>query len=114
MTSNLHIQFLGMPRSETVEADVGKHVARLEKITGRAVACNVTIEATTRRKQQGRPYCVHVEARVPGAEVVSNRHQDADPYVAVRDAFAAVERALSALVQRRRDDARRPMRVGSE
>jgi len=112
MTSTLHVQFRDMPRSEAVEADVGKHAARLEKLADHIIGCNVTIEATTRRKQQGRPHLVHVEVKVPGAEVVSNRHQHEDVYVAIRDAFTAVERALQALVQRRRDEAKRATRAG--
>lgn len=113
MTSYLHVLFRDMPRSEALEADVGKHAARLERLADRIGAVNVTIQATTRRKQRGSPYSVHVEVKVPGVELVSNRHADADAYVAVRDAFAAVERGLQAVVDKRREEAKRAPRAGT-
>jgi hypothetical protein len=41
---------------------------------------------------------------VPGAELVANRAQDEDVYVAIRDAFGAITRQLEDFTRRQRGD----------
>ncbi len=71
------------------------------------MSCRVVIEAPHRHHQKGNTFCVSVEVTVPHAEIVANRDSGRDPahedvYVAIRDAFLAVNRKLQDRASRRR------------
>ena len=91
----LRVAFQGMPHSAAVEARIGEHVAKLERHHERLSSCRVCVEPVGLHKAQGHRHAVHLELHVPEhAPIVSTRHEAEDVYVAVRDAFAAVERQL--------------------
>ncbi|MBI4642020.1 MAG: HPF/RaiA family ribosome-associated protein, partial [Candidatus Tectomicrobia bacterium] len=48
------------------------------------------------------PYTVRIDLTVPGAELVVDRQEDADLYVAIRDAFHAARRRLEDYARRQR------------
>ncbi|HUL96596.1 MAG TPA: HPF/RaiA family ribosome-associated protein [Usitatibacter sp.] len=91
----LQVAFQGMPHSPAVDARIREHVAKLEKHHSRLSSCRVGIEPVGLHKAHGHRYAVHVELHAPDRPpIVSTRHESEDVYVAVRDAFAAVERQL--------------------
>ena len=95
------IHFHDMDRSEAVEQAVRDRAAKLEKFYDRITSCHVYVHAVQRNQRQGNHYEVRLEVRVPGTELaVSNQPGDRraheDVYVAVRDAFDAMERQLKA------------------
>jgi cold shock CspA family protein len=95
----LEIQFRNMDASESVEAAVRDHVAKLEQLADPIISCRVAIEAPHRHHQQGKLYSVRIDVRFSGGEAVANRAPDAnhaheDVYVALRDAFKAARRQL--------------------
>ena len=95
MQNALQITFRDMPASEALEARIRLKAEKLEKFKSRITSCRVTIEEAHRHHHQGRHFGVRIEVHVPHGEpiVVSLKH-DEDVYVALRDAFAAVQRRL--------------------
>jgi len=95
----LQVSFRDMDRSAAVEAAVREHTTKLEQYFEHVVACRVMVEARHRHRRNGNVYHVRIDLSVPGAELVvsrdpGERHSHEDVYVAVRDAFDAMERKL--------------------
>lgn len=105
---NVRITFQGVERSEALEARLREQAAKLEQFHPGITHCHVTVEQDHRHHHQGRPFGVHVEARVPGGgDAVSTLQQHEDVYVAARDAFHAVRRQLEDVVREMRGDVKR-------
>lgn len=99
MQTPLEIHFTNMERSDFVEAAVREKAARLERFFGGITSCHVYIDAPHHHHHKGNHYEVRVELRVPGSELAVNNkpgnvNAHEDVYVAIRDAFNAVERQL--------------------
>jgi ribosomal subunit interface protein len=93
--------------SNTIEANIRKHIAKLEKFSDRLSDCRVIIEVPHRHHHQGNIYHVQINLTVPGGELVVNRQPPAqqaheDLSVAIRDAFESAERQLKDYAQQRR------------
>jgi ribosomal subunit interface protein len=83
--------------SKAIEANISKHVAKLDEFYDRITNCRVTIEVPHRHHHQGNLYHIRIDLTVPGGELVVKRdppeHQaHEDIYVAIRDAFDSAER----------------------
>ena len=94
--------------SAALEARVREHVDHLERFHDGIIACDVVIGAPTGRHQNGAPFDVRIHATVPdGALNVHNQGipdpAHADAYLAVRDAFASLERMLGKYHEGRRN-----------
>lgn len=105
MSIPLHIQFLNIPASEAVEADVRRRAEKLGQLSERITRCDVVIETSGKHKQHGHLYEVRIDLVAHGAEIVLNRvHPNEDVYVAVRDAFDAATRKLQEHIRVERGD----------
>jgi ribosomal subunit interface protein len=107
MESPVQISFQGIDPSDFVRAAVSEHMERIER-HHRVQRCRIVIAAPHHHSRHGNLYSVRIDALVPGAELFVNRdHHDEqaheDVYVALRDAFEALERQL----ERRTDRSRR-------
>jgi ribosomal subunit interface protein len=96
-----------METSEAMAARIRKEAQKLDRFHDHIMACRVTVEAPHQHHRQGRLYQVKVDVTVPGAELVASHqqhdhHEHEDPYVAVRDAFDAVQRQLEDYARRQR------------
>lgn len=107
MDEPAEITFRNLSRSNAMErralARVDKLVERIPEIR----SCHVVIEADHRHHHKGKLYHVRIRAVLPGAEIVVGRephqhHAHEDAYVAIRDAFDALERRLKAHLNKRR------------
>jgi len=98
----VHIQFHGMEPSGALQASAREHANKLERLAPDIVACRVAIGVEQKHQHQGRPYSVRVDLSVPGHELVVNKVQNEDVYVAMRDAFDSMRRQLESLAERRR------------
>jgi ribosomal subunit interface protein len=103
----LQVTFRDMEPSEAVEARIRERAMRLERFNDDIVSCRVVVETPHRHHHQGRQFHVAIDMTTRGGEIVVNRdhgerqgHEDA--YVAIRDAFDALERRLHDRVERRR------------
>lgn len=105
----LQITFRDMEPSEAVRARIVKRVTELEQFHQRIMSCRVVVRAPHRHQTKGRLYSVRIDLKVPRREIVINRepaarHAHEDIYVAIRDAFDALDRRLEDTARRRRGD----------
>lgn len=108
----LEITLRDIPHSEAVETRIRDKARKLERFHDRIMSCRITVESPQQRKHQGKLYSVHLDIKVPGGgELVVNRAQDEDIYVAMRDAFNAAVRQLEDHNRVRRGDVK-PHDVG--
>jgi len=101
MKQPLHIQFHGMEASDAVESKAREFADKLDAMAPDLMACRVNIDLEQKHKQQGRPYGVRIDLTMPGHELVVNKVQDEDVYVALRDAFDNMRRQLEGVVRKR-------------
>lgn len=99
MPMPLQITFRNMERSPAVEANVQQHAAKLERFSDRILRCEVAVEALHKHHRRGNRYHVRIDLAVPGGELIASRQPDdhhayTDVYVAIRDAFQALQRQL--------------------
>lgn len=100
----LQVTLKDMPQSEAVESRIREKAEKLSRFYDRIMSCRVVVETPQRHQHQGKLYSVRIDLTVPGAELVANRAQDEDVYVAIRDAFVAITRQLEDFVRRQRGD----------
>lgn len=98
------ITLKNVPHSEAVEARIREKIAKLEQFSDRIMGCRVTVEEPQRRHHQGKLFAVHIDLTVPGKELVVNKVEHEDCYVAIRDAFDAAKRRLEEHSRRQRGD----------
>jgi ribosomal subunit interface protein len=97
-----------MEPSPAVEANIREKAVKLEQFYDGIMSCRITVEAPHGHHHQGKLYQVHIDLRVPDAELVvthERHHKDhahEDVYVAIRDAFDAMKRQLEDHVRKRR------------
>jgi ribosomal subunit interface protein len=102
MQTPVQIVFHKVAHSEALENLIRDKARKLEVIFPRLMRCHVSIDQPNRHKQQGEPFNVRITLHVPGGELVVNRDQHEDVYVALTDAFDAVRRQLEEHAQRMR------------
>jgi ribosomal subunit interface protein len=103
----MQVSFRSMERSAAIEAKVRERAQKLDHYYDRIMACRVVIEAPHRRHHQGKLYHVRIDVTVPGGELLATRepaqhHAYEDVYVAIRDAFDAVQRQLEEYARQQR------------
>lgn len=103
----VQITFHGTERSDAVEAAVREKVQHLERFAGDVMSCRVAIDLMQKHQHQGRPFGVRIDLRVAGRDLVVNRVQHEDVYIALRDAFDDMKRQLEDAVRVRRGDVKR-------
>lgn len=109
MIKRLQVVFKGMEPSPALEADIAQKIERLERVTPHVRSCRVVVDAPHRHSAQGRLFRVLVNVALPGREVVVESNDDPaheNPYIAVRDVFAAVRRRLRDVVTQDREHVR--------
>lgn len=97
----LDIAFHGMAHSEAVETAVREKVFKLESLGAQITSCRVSVDLLQKHSQQGRPVGVRIDLTIPGRELVVNRVEHEDVYVAIRDAFDDMKRQLDSIAKRR-------------
>lgn len=101
MKTGVEISFHGMDSSPAVEAKVHERLERLEHHFGRLISFRAVIDAPHRSQHQGKHFDIKLEARGPAATFLINREpgddrRHEDVYVALHDAFDALERKIRA------------------
>lgn len=115
----VEITFRNMPISEALEVNIREKVEKLEQFCNQVMSCRVVIEPSHRHQHKGNLYHVRVDLAVPGQELVASRDPSenqahADPYVAVRDAFAAARHQVEKYVRSNRREAKAHRHAGSD
>lgn len=90
----VEVSFHNVIPSEFIEAKARYHAGKLCKYFDHIMNCRITIE-THHHQHKGNIYHVTVKLGVPHEDLVVNRHPaNEDVYVAMRDAFKAIQRKL--------------------
>lgn len=90
----LQITIRDLPHSETMEMDIRTKVDKLHLYNDRIMSCRIVIDTVQKHKHQGKEYLARIDLKVPGAELVVNKHRHENAYLAIRDAFNALQRQL--------------------
>ena len=90
----LQVMFRNIEHSAVIEASINEKAAKLDRFYDRIMSCRVVVEEIQRRHHQGNLYSVRIDITVPGKELAVSRQENADAYVAIRDAFDATVRLL--------------------
>ena len=104
----LKIAFKGCEPSDAARFEIERHAARLEQFHDRITTCQVVVEVPGTRHRKGDPFGVRVRVAMPGRKdiVVNRPHGDKREHehinVAIKDAFAAVERQIEDVAREKR------------
>ncbi len=99
----LQITFRDMAPLPSLDGEIRRRAAKLERFVPDLISCHVVIEASANRHRQGHVYAVKVDVRVPGEELFAGEHQAHEEIaIAVREAFDAMARRLEDHARRRR------------
>lgn len=98
----LQLTFQGTDASAAVEEAVQRRVQHLERFYGGITSCRVMVGLVQKHQLQGRPFGVRIDLTLPGHELVVNRVEHEDAYIALRDAFDDMTRQLEELARRQR------------
>lgn len=101
---NVQITICDLPESPALETHIRKKALKLDQFYHRINSCRIVLTIPQKHKHNGKLYCVRIDITVPGKELVVNRKLDQDVYVAIRNAFKAVERQLESYARKRRGD----------
>lgn len=108
MDTPLEIAFHNTEPSEALEAKIRDRAEKLHRYFNHINSVHVIVDMPHRSQHNKLAYHVTVEVRVPGKEIVVSRDPGAgdhfDPYLAVRDAFDAMDRRLEGFSQTVRGD----------
>lgn len=104
MQRPLQITIRDFPESEAIETHIREKVEKITQFYSHIVGCHVVVEIPHKHKHQGKLFNVRIDVKVPGGEVIVNRDYAEDMYVALRDAFDAVKRALDEYGEKQRGD----------
>ncbi len=112
MQTPLEISFVDIARSPAAETRIRERVTRLEHRFDGITSCHVYVASPHQHQRKGNLFEVRIEVRVPGAELAvadrpGNINAHEDVYVAIRDAFDAMERQLEEWKQRIRGEVKR-------
>ena len=102
----VQITFRDIDPSDAIEARIQERVDRLEKFAQRATGLNVTISAPHHHGHKGQLYQFTLELFMPAGDFVVRQgdtpdHSHEDVYVAMRDAFQALERRVHETIEKR-------------
>ncbi len=83
-----------VPISPALESYIRKKTEKIQRFYDRICSCRVVIALPQKHKHQGKLYKIRIDVNVPGKELVVTHKQNEDIYIAMRDAFNAIERQL--------------------
>ncbi|HKY02713.1 MAG TPA: HPF/RaiA family ribosome-associated protein [Burkholderiales bacterium] len=107
MALKVKIVLLNMSPSEILEANIAKHAEKLYGMHPALTECAATVDMQSHRAQ-GNEYAVRLELHAAGEGYVVSRVENQDAYVAIRDAFDAAHKQLTAAKREpRRDSSQR-------
>lgn len=97
----VQITIRDIPISPALETTIRKRAEKLNRYYDRITSCRIVIELPQKHKHQGKIYNVRIDLTVPGKELVVTKKQDQDIYIAIREAFQAIERQLEEHARKR-------------
>lgn len=83
-----------IPSSPALKSHIEDRASKLSRFYDRINSCRVVVDLPQKHQNHGKMYNVKIDLKVPGKELVVNKQSNKDAYVAIRDAFDALERQL--------------------
>lgn len=80
--------------TQALELKIRQKAEKLKQFHNQVSSCRVVISVPKNHMNRGKLYNVRVDITVPGKEFVATHKSDKDIYVAIRDAFSALQRQL--------------------
>src|SRR5271154_335784 len=105
--NSIQVTFRDLPYSESIENSVQEHAEKIRLYCDHYTHCRVVLAISQNHKHQGKLFNPRITLTVPGKEIVVNKQQDEDIYVAIRNAFDALTRQLEDYMRKRRGDVKR-------
>lgn len=107
MISDAKVVFRGIDHSPAVEEAVHKRLEKLERYSEEIQSLRVVLDSPHKNHHKGKVYRVAIEAVIPNHDIVvtneqHDNHAHEDIYVAMRDAFDALERRIKAVYRKQR------------
>lgn len=99
------------PKSSFLDEYINKKAYKLNHFNQRITSCRIVVDMPQKHKHQGKLFRASISLNIRGKELVVNRKLDEDVYIAVTDAFDAIERKLEDYSHRRVNGVRRRKRV---
>lgn len=105
----LQITFRHMAPSPALEARIRMLAAKLDRFSAHIMRCHVIVQPPAHHKHQGNLYDFRIDITLADQQIAVRHahpadHAHEDPYVALRDAFAAARRRLEDYERKRRGD----------
>lgn len=108
------VSFRNMAASQSAEAEVARHAAKLGKKFGRLLSCKVTVEAPKHEHRKVKAFKVSVAMNLAGRTArMGTEETHVDLATAMREAFAAAMRQLDGQVRKAKDSVLRERRRSS-
>ena len=99
----LQLTFRDMVPLPSLEPEIRRRAAQLDRFAGEVMSCHVVVESEGNRHRTGHEYRVKATVRVPDDVIVAGEHQGGpDVFVALHGTFDALDRQLEDYVRRRR------------
>jgi ribosomal subunit interface protein len=119
MISDTQVVFRGIEHSQAVADAVHKRLTKLERFSDEIQSLRVILESPHNNHHKGKVYHVGVEAFIPNHDIQvtheqHDKHAHEDIYVAIRDAFNALERRLKSVYGKQRRLGRHAKKLGEE
>src|SRR6185437_2342383 len=116
MDRPLEIAFHNISSSEQIEAEIRRHVEKLDARYSHLIGCRVSVERRHAQHRTGNVLEVHIVLSLPGGDLAvsrephhaKDRFANPDVHTSIREAFQAAERQLEAARPRRPQDIATP------
>jgi len=107
MVSDTKVLFRGIDHSQAVADAVQKRLDKLERFSDEIQSLRVILESPHNHHHKGKVFHVGVEAVIPNHDIQVNhdqhdKHEHEDIYIAIRDAFNALERQIKSVYEKKR------------
>lgn len=99
---DIQITIKDMPNSPALEDHLRKKALKLGQYYEHINHCKIVIHIPQKHKHQGKLFSVGITVAVTGKELVVNRKLNEDVYIAIRDAFHAIQRQVENYARKRR------------
>jgi cold shock CspA family protein/ribosome-associated translation inhibitor RaiA len=106
METPAEIEFVGIEPDESVQAEIGRHIAQLEKRFGRITSCRLVVRAPGEHHKNGSRYEIKIFLALPGHRDVNVDNGSKDPQratdlkTALNDSFKRARRQLQDRVRK--------------
>ncbi|MBI5005734.1 MAG: ribosome-associated translation inhibitor RaiA [Nitrosomonadales bacterium] len=103
----LQITIRDVEHSEALEARIREKAKKLDEFFNHIMSCRVVVEMPHKHHHQGKRFAVRIDVGVAGGEIVVNRDDAEDVYVALRDGFDAAKRQVGEYARKLRGDVKK-------